>query len=54
MIDDNRCYIGLYRCYIGDIVAHQWLISGLSVAHQWLISEKRAEKEQYKTNQQIA
>ena len=31
MIDDNRCYIGLYRCYIGDIMAHQWLISGSSV-----------------------
>ena len=31
MIDDNRCYIGLYRCYIGDIVAHQWLISGSSM-----------------------
>lgn len=43
MTNDNRCYIGLYRCYIGDIVAHQWLIS-----------EKRAEKEQYETNQQIA
>ena len=38
MIDDNRCYIG-------HIVAHQWLISGSSMAHQWLISGSSVKKQ---------